>query len=253
MRIENWTRSDIVVRREDGTEIARYAPSGHVARVRTTEIAASDATRAESRMVGAPVTSISEGPLELIDTATGQRRPLPPTEPTTRRIVSRVAADRAPHRGDLVMPHGEVRDEDGRLIGCTALAQAPATPSRARHHAYVYPYDGEDGTAWAIAVTRVEPGMDVWDGMRDGDTVWGPEPLADRDDQQAREREGEPWIPWMEMMAGSRLASSGGYAMCGSWCHGYPWERPERSWTASAEGAMHVRVIPMPGTLAPES
>lgn len=38
-------------------------------------------------------------------------------------IVSRIVAEAAPERDDLYIPDETVRDEEGRIIGCKALAQ----------------------------------------------------------------------------------------------------------------------------------
>lgn len=44
-------------------------------------------------------------------------------------VVSRAAAEAAaaryPERDDIVYPDGQVRDEQGRIIGCTGLARVP--------------------------------------------------------------------------------------------------------------------------------
>lgn len=47
---------------------------------------------------------------------------LPPREPGVTLIVSRLVAEHST-RDDLVFPHGEVRDDNGRIIGCTRLAE----------------------------------------------------------------------------------------------------------------------------------
>lgn len=41
-------------------------------------------------------------------------------------IVSRMVAEAAPHRRDLLIPDGLVRDQQGRVIGCQGFAQVPA-------------------------------------------------------------------------------------------------------------------------------
>ena len=56
-------------------------------------------------------------------TTMGDIEGLPPAEPGTLLIVSRVVAEAARERTDLVIPDDTVRDEQGRIIGCRALAR----------------------------------------------------------------------------------------------------------------------------------
>lgn len=46
---------------------------------------------------------------------------LPPQEPDTLLIVSRMVADAARDRSDLVSPGDLVRDDKGRIVGCRTL------------------------------------------------------------------------------------------------------------------------------------
>lgn len=48
---------------------------------------------------------------------------LPDPAPRTHYIVSRVVAEAARDRRDLLVPDDTVRDEQGRIIGCRALAR----------------------------------------------------------------------------------------------------------------------------------
>lgn len=57
---------------------------------------------------------------------------LPDPEPDTWYIVSlatALAAALATGRNDLLVPYDQIRDEDGRIIGCRELAR-PEVPSR---------------------------------------------------------------------------------------------------------------------------
>ena len=47
---------------------------------------------------------------------------LPDPQPDTYYIVSAVVAQACPDRNDLLIPDDTVRDEQGRIIGCRALA-----------------------------------------------------------------------------------------------------------------------------------
>jgi len=48
---------------------------------------------------------------------------LPPAKPHRLLIVARVIAEQCSDRADLVVPTDLVRDGDGRVIGCRALAR----------------------------------------------------------------------------------------------------------------------------------
>lgn len=47
---------------------------------------------------------------------------LPPVQPDTHYVVSRVVLEACPERTDLLIPHRLIRDSAGRVIGCEALA-----------------------------------------------------------------------------------------------------------------------------------
>lgn len=49
--------------------------------------------------------------------------PLPATKAGTWYIVSRPVALAHPHRGDLLVPHGTIRDLDGKTLGATGFAR----------------------------------------------------------------------------------------------------------------------------------
>ena len=53
----------------------------------------------------------------------GVEMPLPSEQEGVLYIVSRVTAEALPDRSDLLMVDGTVRDDDGRIIGCTGFAQ----------------------------------------------------------------------------------------------------------------------------------
>lgn len=52
---------------------------------------------------------------------------LPEPEDGTVYVVSVLVAERLPHRTDLRVPGGQVRDGDGRIIGCRSLAEPSCT------------------------------------------------------------------------------------------------------------------------------
>jgi hypothetical protein len=47
---------------------------------------------------------------------------LPPQQRGVLLVVSRLVAEAMPHRSDLVVPDAMIRDDDGRVTGCTGLA-----------------------------------------------------------------------------------------------------------------------------------
>lgn len=53
----------------------------------------------------------------------GEVENLPNVSPEYYYIVSRIIAEACPERTDLFIPDETVRDENGRIIGCRALAQ----------------------------------------------------------------------------------------------------------------------------------
>lgn len=54
----------------------------------------------------------------------GQPVDLPDPAPGVYYVVSRMVADAAPDRRDLLIPHGMVRDDAGRVIGAEGVAWA---------------------------------------------------------------------------------------------------------------------------------
>ena len=65
----------------------------------------------------------SEGiEVPLTRTTFGEVQGLPDPADDTLYVVSRLVISAVPDRTDLVSPDGAVRDDQGRIIGCTALA-----------------------------------------------------------------------------------------------------------------------------------
>lgn len=65
------------------------------------------------------------GPVQVYQATPGPVEGLPEPDPAcrVRYIVSRVVAEAARGRADLLIPDDTVRDEQGRIIGCRALAR----------------------------------------------------------------------------------------------------------------------------------
>lgn len=72
-----------------------------------------------------------ETSIRLTKTEFGDVQNLPDPESGTIFIVSRAVAEACPDRKDLFFPDDTVRDEQGRIVGCKALASvAKATERR---------------------------------------------------------------------------------------------------------------------------
>lgn len=68
-----------------------------------------------------------EIPVSIV--GTGSLTGLPDECDGVAYVVSRMVAEAAPHRRDLLIPDGLVRDQQGRVIGCQGFAQVPAVPA----------------------------------------------------------------------------------------------------------------------------
>lgn len=65
----------------------------------------------------------SLGPVPLYTVAYGAPKGLPEPQPNTYYIVSLLVAQACPERNDLLVPGPSIRDEEGRVVGCTGLAK----------------------------------------------------------------------------------------------------------------------------------
>ena len=96
-------------------------PSGQTLRVprpkdeMVSELTVGTATVTVNRKVFAGLSAV------VVD-ADGNETALPEPVEGTYYIVSRIACEAMPERSDLLMVDGTVRDENGRIIGCTGFA-----------------------------------------------------------------------------------------------------------------------------------
>jgi len=104
--IINCTPHEIVV--VVGDKETRIPASGIIPRVTTTE---KIINTLEIEGVEVPVTK----------SVAGKTEGLPAKINGTYYIVSRVVASSHPDRNDLLIPNGLVRDQDGRIVGCSSL------------------------------------------------------------------------------------------------------------------------------------
>jgi hypothetical protein len=104
MKILNYTPHEINLIKENGYSIS--IPSTGIARVSSTE----------------KVVSTLDGITET-ETVYGEVEGLPAPADDTIIIVSRLVLSRCPDRSDFRAPGLQVRDDEGRVIGCKSLAR----------------------------------------------------------------------------------------------------------------------------------
>lgn len=63
--------------------------------------------------------------LPVVQISLGQVTGLPEPRPGIWYIVSRMVAEAAPYRDDLLIPGKQIRDEQGRVVGAETLARLP--------------------------------------------------------------------------------------------------------------------------------
>lgn len=74
------------------------------------------------------VNHTKEGTIEGADVIApvyGNVTGLPPEQPDTWIIVSRMVAEELPDRYDLIWPERTIRDDSGRVVGCRAWGRMP--------------------------------------------------------------------------------------------------------------------------------
>ncbi len=76
----------------------------------------------EKRGVLSPL-SVEGNVITINEVSMGDVENLPPQEDGVKLIVSRIVASACPEREDLFVPDETVRDEQGRIVGCRALAR----------------------------------------------------------------------------------------------------------------------------------
>ena len=104
MAIKNLTPHKITIIKDDGTEIGLY-PEGIVARIKTKSVLAGN-------VHGFNLYKTEYG--EVIDLP----EPAEDENGTIYYIVSALVKNALPNRKDLISPSQQVRDDQGRVIGC---------------------------------------------------------------------------------------------------------------------------------------
>lgn len=128
MQLVNLTQHDIVLVLPTGEY--RIPPYGQVARVAVTrEVAEHLPVSEDYGQIGDGGDALGESLpprqhlIPIHRTVFGAVEGLPDPRPFVQYIVSRVVAEAARDRDDLLIPDDTVRDEQGRIIGCRALAR----------------------------------------------------------------------------------------------------------------------------------
>ena len=106
----NMTPHDIVLL-NDTTVILELPPSGNTIRLDQTDEMVDDLM-------------ISDHQIEIVHTVFESAVSLPEILPNTFYIVSALVANAYPERFDFLIVARTVRDENGRIKGCTAFARA---------------------------------------------------------------------------------------------------------------------------------
>ena len=107
MEFVNLTPHDVVIVDFETREIKRtFKASGNLARVTTS-------TEVVGNIDG----------IDITETRFSEVYGLPEPQDNKIFIVSLAVAQRAIGRNDVLVPNGSVRDEQGRIIGCTSLAR----------------------------------------------------------------------------------------------------------------------------------
>ena len=107
MKIVNMTPHTLHLQLPSG-EMMEIEPSGQVPRVQQTETA---------------LEGYDGLPLPVIRVEYGLADELPEEQPGVYYVTSALYAQCVPHRRDVLIPARMVRDEKGRIVGCTALAR----------------------------------------------------------------------------------------------------------------------------------
>lgn len=95
------------------------------------------------------------GGLPVVEIRLGQVHGLPEPTPGTVYIVSRMVAEAAPARDDLVIPGKQMRDEQGRVVGAETLARLPQP---ADYEITAWSYAGE-AVVVTMRLTRSEAAL----------------------------------------------------------------------------------------------
>lgn len=123
--IRNLTPHPVTILGEDGKVLLTLEPEGVIPRVREKHVAEGEVT---VDGVAIPVSRINYEEVEN----------LPAPKPGVYLVVSLLTAQAAPDRPDLLVPVGQVRDGQGRIVGCRGLGRLPNAPQATAAQAPTY-------------------------------------------------------------------------------------------------------------------
>ena len=109
MKLVNLTPHEITIVNDEGEILLRIQPSGTVARI-------------EMRHVKVAYFDTDGASIPVNHVQLGQTNGLPEMTPGVMLLVSRVVAEAVRDRDDILITDESIRDHDGRIIGCKALA-----------------------------------------------------------------------------------------------------------------------------------
>lgn len=115
IKIRNLTPHPVTVLGEDGKVLLTLEPEGVIPRVREEHIPDGEVMVGD---VTVPIARINYADVE----------DLPAPQPGVYLVVSLLVAQAAPDRPDLLVPIGQVRDSQGRIIGCRGLGRLSSAP-----------------------------------------------------------------------------------------------------------------------------
>lgn len=108
MKLINLTPHNITLKSKDGFELT----------VESTGLARCECTDTLVETVQTPDLT-----LDVMKKSFGKVNGLPEPQPDTAYIVSRIIAEACPERDDLYITGNPIRDEAGRIIGCSCLCK----------------------------------------------------------------------------------------------------------------------------------
>lgn len=94
----------------------------------------------EHRHVVDHIDTVEGMTIDVVVASPGVVEELPPPEPGTLFLVSRLVAERCPHRPDLLYPVDLVRDATGTVIACRRLARVATTAPGSTHPDHGLPF-----------------------------------------------------------------------------------------------------------------
>lgn len=113
--IINYTPHAVKIVDGEGALVREFAPSGFAIRL-------ASETKRIGTVAGVPLTTTEYGEPVLV-TPEGDQVAMPEPEDGKLYIVSAMVRAALPGREDLLVPAEQVRDDQGRIVGCRSLGR----------------------------------------------------------------------------------------------------------------------------------